>query len=39
VRLRIWDDRAKAEGLPTPPLAHYMQHLRRCALPAASPPA
>ena len=35
VRLRIWDDRAKTAGLATPPLAHYMQHLRRCALPSA----
>lgn len=32
VRLRIWDDRAKAEGLTTPPLAHYLQRARRCAL-------
>jgi phosphonate degradation associated HDIG domain protein len=35
VRLRIWDDRAKTEGLATPPLAHFMQRVRRCALPAA----
>jgi phosphonate degradation associated HDIG domain protein len=32
VRLRIWDDRAKTAGLATPPLAHYMARVRRCAL-------
>ena len=32
VRLRIWDDLAKAEGRPTPPLAHYLARARRCAL-------
>jgi phosphonate degradation associated HDIG domain protein len=36
VQLRTWDDRAKAEGLATPPLAHYLERVRRCALPAAS---
>lgn len=35
VRLRIWDDLAKAEGLATPPLAHFMARVRRCALVAA----
>ena len=35
VRLRVWDDRAKAEGLPTPPLAHYLERARRCAERAA----
>ncbi len=32
VRLRIWDDLAKVEGLVTPPLAHFMDRARRCAL-------
>ena len=32
VRLRLWDDRAKTAGLATPPLAHYLQCARRCAL-------
>jgi phosphonate degradation associated HDIG domain protein len=32
VRLRVWDDRAKTEGLATPPLAHHMDRVRRCAL-------
>lgn len=31
VRLRIWDDLAKTEGLPTPPLAHYLARARCCA--------
>lgn len=35
VRLRIWDDLAKKEGLPTPPLAHFLDRARRCALRAA----
>ena len=39
VRLRVWDDRAKAAGMATPPLAHYMQRVRRCALAAVSPSA
>ena len=39
VRLRVWDDRAKAPGLATPPLAHYLARLRRCALPPADPAA
>jgi phosphonate degradation associated HDIG domain protein len=34
VRVRIWDDLAKTEGLPTPPLAHYLERARRCALAA-----
>ncbi len=34
VRLRLWDDRAKVAGLPTPPLAHYLERARRCALAA-----
>ena len=32
VRLRIWDDLAKSEGLATPPLAHFMTRARRCAI-------
>jgi phosphonate degradation associated HDIG domain protein len=32
VRLRLWDDRAKVAGLPTPPLSHYLGRARRCAL-------
>ncbi len=32
VRLRIWDDLAKADGLSTPPLSHFMAHARRCAI-------
>jgi phosphonate degradation associated HDIG domain protein len=32
VRLRVWDDLAKAEGLATPPLAHFLDRARRCAL-------
>ncbi len=32
VRLRIWDDLAKADGLATPPLAHFMERARRCAI-------
>lgn len=32
VRLRIWDDLAKAEDLATPPLSHFMARARRCAL-------
>jgi len=31
VRLRVWDDQAKAAGLATPPLAHYLERARRCA--------
>ncbi|PJM88987.1 phosphonate degradation HD-domain oxygenase [Achromobacter ruhlandii] len=30
VRLRRYDDLAKVVGLPTPPLAHYMDMARRC---------
>ncbi|MCJ0765767.1 phosphonate degradation HD-domain oxygenase [Variovorax terrae] len=32
VRVRIWDDLAKAEGLATPPLRHFLDRARRCAL-------
>ncbi|MCP5267222.1 MAG: HD domain-containing protein [Burkholderiaceae bacterium] len=31
VSLRRWDDLAKVSGRPTPPLAHYMQIVRRVA--------
>ena len=33
VRLRIWDDLAKRDGLATPPLHHYLERARRCAPP------
>jgi len=36
VRLRLWDDQAKIEGLATPPLAHYLERARRCLLPAGT---
>lgn len=36
VRLRIWDDLAKTGGLATPPLSHFMDRARRCALPAVT---
>jgi predicted HD phosphohydrolase len=32
VRLRLWDDLAKSATAVTPPLAHYLQRARRCAL-------
>ncbi len=32
VRVRLWDDRAKQAGLATPPLSHYLERARRCAL-------
>jgi phosphonate degradation associated HDIG domain protein len=32
VRLRIWDDRAKVDGLVTPPLSHFIQRAARCAM-------
>ncbi len=32
VRLRLWDDLAKAPELRTPPLAHYLDRARRCLL-------
>ncbi|MBP6899915.1 MAG: phosphohydrolase [Burkholderiaceae bacterium] len=31
VRLRLWDDLAKAADAHTPPLAHYLDRARRCA--------
>ncbi|RYX90204.1 MAG: HD domain-containing protein [Comamonadaceae bacterium] len=33
VELRLWDDRAKIEGLVTPTMAHYLQKAGRCLLP------
>lgn len=32
VRLRLWDDQAKSATMVTPPLAHFIQRARRCAL-------
>jgi len=32
VRLRLWDDQAKAENAETPPLAHFLARARRCTL-------
>ncbi len=32
VKLRLWDDLAKAPRLQTPPLAHYLGRARRCLL-------
>ena len=32
VRVRVWDDLAKQEHLATPPLSHYLERARRCAL-------
>ena len=34
VRLRLWDDAAKFPGMPTPPLAHFLERARRCVLAA-----
>jgi predicted HD phosphohydrolase len=31
VRLRIWDDLAKTDGLATPPLTHFLARARKCA--------
>jgi phosphonate degradation associated HDIG domain protein len=39
VRLRLWDDLAKVQGLATPDLGHYLQRARRCCLPAGETPA
>jgi phosphonate degradation associated HDIG domain protein len=33
VRVRIWDDLAKAEGLATPTLAYFLGRASRCAAP------
>lgn len=32
VRLRLWDDQAKQPGMVTPPLSHFLQRARHCAL-------
>jgi phosphonate degradation associated HDIG domain protein len=32
MRLRRWDDAAKKEGEPTPPLEHYLQVAARCVV-------
>ena len=32
VRVRVWDDIAKSPSMSTPPLAHFMERARRCAL-------
>lgn len=32
VRLRLWDDLAKIEGMSTPPLAHYLAIAQRCRI-------
>jgi phosphonate degradation associated HDIG domain protein len=32
VALRIWDDLAKTQGLPTPPLSHFLKRAERCVL-------
>ena len=32
VRLRIWDDLAKTAGLETPPVSHFLNRARSCAL-------
>lgn len=32
VRVRIWDDLAKVDGLATPPLSHYLERARACVL-------
>ena len=32
VRLRVWDDLAKTDGLITPPLSHFMHRAAKCAL-------
>lgn len=33
VRVRVWDDLAKREGLATPPFSHFLQRAARCVLP------
>ena len=38
VRLRLWDDQAKIEGLPTPDLAHYLAIAARCRLDSSRAP-
>ena len=31
VRVRLWDDQAKVDGLQTPPLPHFLARAARCA--------
>ena len=38
VCLRVWDDLAKTEALPTPPLSHFMARAAACRLQAARAP-
>jgi phosphonate degradation associated HDIG domain protein len=38
VKLRLWDDLAKDANKATPPLAHYLERARRCALVASEQP-
>ena len=35
IELRLWDDAAKLQDAPTPPLAHFLARARRCALQTA----
>lgn len=35
VKVRLWDDLAKAPDLETPPLSHYLARARRCMLASA----
>jgi phosphonate degradation associated HDIG domain protein len=32
LRLRLWDDLAKQDGLPTPTLAHFLERAQRCVI-------
>lgn len=32
VKLRLWDDLAKTENLPTPDIAHFLARARRCVV-------
>ncbi len=36
VQLRRFDEAAKVKDLATPPVEHFLPHLRRCLLTAAS---
>lgn len=36
IRLRRWDDEAKIAGLETPPLAHFLDHVRAVVRPAGA---
>jgi phosphonate degradation associated HDIG domain protein len=37
VRVRVWDDLAKAPGKATPPLGHFLARATRCALRVGEP--